>query len=121
MKKIQEGILMYEWNGQKLCVNLDEGLYHKEKIPEKWLKDFIGGRGLIAGFNKQVQQKSKRPQVGILNPRHFLGRWFKVDSMYIICSSDSLLKSIPFGKYQRIKPLVFSLVPRSHEWYGCAK
>ncbi|MCJ7651925.1 MAG: aldehyde ferredoxin oxidoreductase family protein [Candidatus Lokiarchaeota archaeon] len=37
---------MYGWNGQKLCINLDEGLYHKEKIPEKWLKDFIGGRGL---------------------------------------------------------------------------
>ena len=47
----------------------------------------------LAGFNKQVQQRSKWPQVGVLNPRNFLGRWFKVDSIYIICSSDSLLKS----------------------------
>lgn len=27
----------------------------------------------------------------------------------------------PWGRYWRIRPLVFSLVPRSHEWWGVAK
>lgn len=28
-----------------------------------------------------------------------------------------LLKSVPFGKYHLMRPLIFSLVPRSHEEY----
>ncbi|PIT92635.1 MAG: hypothetical protein COU08_01410 [Candidatus Harrisonbacteria bacterium CG10_big_fil_rev_8_21_14_0_10_42_17] len=55
---------------------------------------------------------------GVFHPSRFLGRLFSAFSTTLIASSSIVAKSVPFGKYQRISPLVFSLVPLSHEWYG---
>jgi hypothetical protein len=51
---------------------------------------------------------------GVRHPRVFLGRVFSV--IATACRSVVLcaLKLVPFGKYWRSNPLVFSLVPRCH-------
>ena len=52
----------------------------------------------------------------------FLGREF---SLATIASQSAWVmtatKLVRLGRYWRINPLVFSFVPRSHEWYGVAK
>jgi hypothetical protein len=58
---------------------------------------------------------------GVFHLRRFLGRLFSASSIAWIADADIVLKSVFFGRYQRMRPLVFSFVPRSHGWYGCAK
>lgn len=49
------------------------------------------------------------------------GLWFSFHSISASISSVSLLKSVLFGMYWRISPLVFSFAHCSQEWYGRAK
>ena len=58
---------------------------------------------------------------GVLHPSRFRGRLLSEFSTTLMVSSDIVAKSVRFGKYQRMSPLVFSFVPLSHEWYGWAK
>ena len=84
--------------------------YHKPISEYLRKKNYFMGRIQCASATKELAAS-----IGVLNPKHFLGRLFNADSINMICSFVILLKSVPFGKYQRISPLVFSLVPRSHE------
>ena len=76
-------------------------------------------------INSHIQPRSatngEATSIGVLNPRHFLGRLFISDSIWDICSSLILLKSVPLGKYHLISPFICSFVPRSHDEYGWAK
>ena len=58
---------------------------------------------------------------GVFHPKHLRGRLLSKSTTF--CKSSSLKdkKSKPFGKKKRSKPLVFSLVPRSHGACGFAK
>ena len=52
---------------------------------------------------------------GVFTPKHFLGLVLSRFSAYITCLSVIFEKSLPFGKYWRSNPFVFSLVPLSQE------
>src|SRR5277367_4166803 len=49
---------------------------------------------------------------GVLNPRVFRGLALRVAATAASVSALCALRSVPFGKYWRSNPLVFSLVPR---------
>ena len=58
---------------------------------------------------------------GVLKPNRFLGRLLSLAAIashptWLTCAMPVL-----FGRYWRIRPFVFSLVPRSQEWCGVAK
>jgi hypothetical protein len=55
---------------------------------------------------------------GAFHPSRFLGRSFRARSIPRIRSRDTSAKSVPLGKYHRIKPLTFSFAPRSDDVYG---
>ena len=38
------------WNGRILRVNLSQGTHSVEEIPEQWMLDYVGGRGLAAKY-----------------------------------------------------------------------
>jgi aldehyde:ferredoxin oxidoreductase len=41
---------MRSYTGKLLRVNLSKGESHAEDIPEQWMKDFLGGRGLAVRY-----------------------------------------------------------------------
>jgi nucleoside diphosphate kinase len=63
----------------------------------------------------QLPSATLQASKGVCQPSRFLGRVFKAYSTCAISSSDTILKSVFFGWKSRTSPLVFSLVPRSHE------
>ena len=63
----------------------------------------------------------KNTWLGVLKPSLFLGWLLSFFMVWINSVSVMVLKILFFGKYCRMIPLVFSLVPRSQEEYGCAK
>jgi hypothetical protein len=63
----------------------------------------------------------KNTSLGVLYPSLFLGRLFSLFMAWINYLSVMVRKSLSLGKYWRMRPLVFSLVPLSQEEYGCAK
>ena len=51
---------------------------------------------------------------GVLQPRVFRGRALRAAATAARSSALCALRSVPFGKYWRSSPLVFSFVPRCH-------
>ncbi len=68
------------------------------------------------GFQTQSQPLggvfSKKTSPGVRNPRHARGRLLSRFSTCRTWEWETSRKSVPLGKYWRIKPLVFSFVPR---------
>lgn len=55
---------------------------------------------------------SKKTSAGVRKSRHARGRLFSTFSTRRTSQWEMSRKSVPLGKYCRIRPLVFSLVPR---------
>jgi hypothetical protein len=89
----------FEWTW-----NSDENI--KNNIEDEFFWTHIQGRSAT---------QEEATSSGVLNPRHFLGRLLINDSIMVICSFEILPRSVPFGKYHLIRPLICSLVPRSQE------
>ena len=70
---------------------------------------------------KCSSQLLKKMNAGVFLSRHLRGLELSFCSTSAIWSSVIRSKSVPFGKYCRMRPLVFSLRPRSQELYGWAK
>jgi hypothetical protein len=58
---------------------------------------------------------------GVWSPRQRRGRSFSSAAMLSSWSAVQALRSVPFGKYCRSRPFVFSLVGRCHGECGSAK
>jgi hypothetical protein len=58
---------------------------------------------------------------GVLSPRHRRGRSLSSAATLPSWSAVHALRSVPFGKYWRSRPLVFSLLPRCQGECGSAK
>ena len=56
----------------------------------------------------------------LLYPNIALGRLFIQSSIFCMNSSEIVVITVPFGMNLRINLLLFSLLPRSPEQYGCA-
>jgi transposase InsO family protein len=76
-------------------------------------------RGSQGGFKRSSQQDIRfyashwsSASAGVLNPRVFRGLALRVAATAASVSALCALRSVPFGKYWRSNPLVFSLVPR---------
>jgi hypothetical protein len=57
---------------------------------------------------------------GERKPWRFLGRLFSFLAIAEHCDCVTLFIEDRFAMYWRIRPFVFSFVPRSQEWYGVA-
>lgn len=55
-----------------------------------------------------------RVSAGVFEPRVFLGLVLSASATASSSSALCTLRSVPFGKYWRSNPFVFSLVPRCH-------
>jgi membrane protease YdiL (CAAX protease family) len=58
---------------------------------------------------------------GVRSPRHRRGRSFSSAAMLWNCSALQASRSVPFGKYFRSNPLMFSFAPRCQGECGSAK
>ncbi|GAC1679665.1 MAG: hypothetical protein NVS9B2_30670 [Steroidobacteraceae bacterium] len=64
---------------------------------------------------------SSSASAGVFQPSVFLGRALRVAATADMSSALWMLRSVPFGKYCRSNPLVFSLVPRCQGLCGSQK
>jgi len=55
---------------------------------------------------------SSKASAGVFHPSVFRGRLFSVNATASNWSGQCWLRSVPFGKYWRNRPFVFSLLPR---------
>jgi putative transposase len=76
-------------------------------------------RGSQCGFKRSSQRDIRfyashrsRALAGVAHSRVFRGRALRVAAMAVNVSALCTLRSVPFGKYWRNSPLVFSLAPR---------
>jgi transposase InsO family protein len=76
-------------------------------------------RGSPGGFKRSSQRDilfyarhRSRASAGVTQSRVFRGRALRVAAMAASVSALCTLRSVPFGKYWRSSPLVFSLEPR---------
>jgi hypothetical protein len=76
-------------------------------------------RGVLGGFKRSSQRghwfyanQRSSASAGVIQPRVFRGRALRVAAIAARVSTLCTLRSVPFGKYWRSKPLVFSLAPR---------
>ena len=76
-------------------------------------------RGAQGGFKRSSQRDilfyarhRSRASAGVAHSRVFRGRALRVAAMAASVSALCALRSVPFGKYWRSSPLVFSLEPR---------
>jgi transposase InsO family protein len=76
-------------------------------------------RGSQGGFKRSSQRDilfyarhRSRASAGVAHSRVFRGRALRVAAMAASVSALCTLRSVPFGKYWRSSPLVFSLEPR---------
>ena len=65
-----------------------------------------------------LNDSPKNTSLGVLYPSLFLGRLLILFMAWINSLSVMVLKSLFLGKYCRMRPLVFSLVPLSQEEYA---
>ena len=79
----------------------------------------IGQSGILGGFKRSSQRDilfyarhRSRASAGVAHSRVFRGRALRVAAMAASVSALCTLRSVPFGKYWRSSPLVFSLEPR---------
>src|SRR6266481_3231619 len=61
-----------------------------------------------------TRRNSSRVSAGVFQPRVFRGLVLSARATASRSSALCALRSVPFGKYWRSNPLVFSLVPRCH-------
>ncbi len=59
---------MYGWTGQCLRVNLTENKFHKEALPQDFMEQFMGGRGL----GGKILSEEMDPRVDPLSPENKL-------------------------------------------------
>ena len=82
-------------------------------------------RGIVSRRGARVQAAGARyslsTSAGVRQSRVFLGRVFRAAATAARSSAPCLARSVPFGKYWRSSPLVFSLVPRCHGLCGSQK
>ena len=57
----------------------------------------------------------KKTSWGVRKSKVFLGRWLSLSMACLISALRTVVSSRCFGKYWRIRPLVFSFSPRCHE------
>ena|SRR5580704_17035540 len=71
---------------------------------------------MFGGLKSQSQSLggvfAKKTSLGVRKPRHARGRLLSRFSTWRTWLCEILRKSVPLGKYWRIRPLVFSFVPR---------
>ena len=70
-------------------------------------RGFQGGEGRLSN---QVQHLNRSS--GVSQPRHLRGLLLIMSVTISTCSCVTVRKSNPFGKNQRTRPLMFSLLPR---------
>jgi len=85
-------------------------------------------RGCQPGFKGSSQHYfwsehrwSSRASAGVFQPSVFRGRALRAAATASSSSRECLDRSVPFGKYWRSRPLVFSFVPRCHGLCGSQK
>src|SRR5216683_6686778 len=87
-----------------------------------------GERGVLGGLKRSSQHNVlahrrywSKASAGVFHPRAFRGLELRVIATAAMSSALCALRSVPFGKYWRSRPLVFSLVPRCHGLCGSQK
>ena len=65
--------------------------------------------------------KSSKTSSGVLNPKHFIGRVLIFLTTLSSCFWVIKDQSVFLGKYLRIIPIRFSILPFSQLWYGLQK
>ena len=86
------------WTGKLLRVNLTEDTHSIEEIPESWLRDYIGGRGLAARYLYEEMD----PSVDALSPENVLifapgpltGTPVSASSRYMVVTKGALTGAI---------------------------
>ena len=86
-------------------------------------------RGVQGEFKRSSQQSrcwlieatGQAPPAGVFQLSVFRGRELRAAATAAISSALCMLRSVPFGKYWRSNPFVFSLVPRCHGLWGSQK
>ena len=85
-------------------------------------------RGSQGGFKRSSQHNVlahrrywSKASAGVFHPRAFRGLELRVIATAAMSSALCALRSVPFGKYWRSRPLVFSFVPRCHGLRGSQK
>src|SRR3954471_3629475 len=68
-----------------------------------------------------VRRNWSRASAGVLQPRVFRGLLLRAIATAARSSALCTLRSVPFGKYWRSSPLVFSFVPRCQGLWGSQK
>lgn len=89
---------------------------------------FNTDQGSQLGFNRSSQHHpgsifvaSSKASAGVRHPSAFLGRAFNAAATAASASGLWALRSVPFGKYWRSRPLVFSFEPRCQGLRGSQK
>src|SRR6266852_99809 len=82
------------------------------KASEVYWADSNGRRNIRF---KLIERYWSKASAGVFHPRAFRGLELRVIATAAMSSALCALRSVPFGKYWRGRPLVFSLVPRCHE------
>src|SRR4051812_24156633 len=88
-----------------------------------------GQRNVLGGFKWSSQHvlceliggTGPEPSAGVLQPRVFRGLLLRAIATAAGSSALCALRSVPFGKYWRSSPLVFSFVPRCQGLWGSQK
>src|SRR5450759_5311215 len=85
-------------------------------------------RGVLGGFKRSSQHNVlahrrywSKASAGVFHPRAFRGLELRVIATAAMSAALCALRSVPFGKYWRSRPLVFSFVPRCHGLRGSQK
>src|SRR3990167_3021109 len=77
--------------------------------------------GSVSSLKCNTYKDAATFSAGVSYPSRHRGLRFSLAAIQSQSYCVEFFMSEPFGRYCRISPLVFSLVPRSHEWYGVAK
>ena len=85
-----------------------------------------GSQGGFKGWSqhwlvRRSVDSSSRASAGVFQPRVLRGRVLSARATASRSSREWRARSVPFGKYWRSRPLVFSLVPRCHGLCGSQK
>src|SRR6266852_8814189 len=88
------------------------------KASEVYWADSNGRRNIRFSLIERYWSKAS---AGVFHPRAFRGLELRVIATAARSSVLCALRSVPFGKYWRSKPLVFSLVPRCQGLCGSQK
>src|SRR5450432_3793784 len=90
--------------------------------------DGVTQQGIECGFKRSSQHNDlahrrywSKASAGVFHPRAFRGLELRVIATAAMSSALCALRSVPFGKYWRSRPLVFSLVPRCQGLRGSQK